>query len=42
MLESVEALLAEHAELEASLADPAVIGDPDRLREVNRLSLIHI
>ena len=36
MLESVEALLAEHAELEASLADPAVIGDPDRLREVNR------
>ena len=36
MLESVEALLAEHAELEALLADPAVIGDPDRLREVNR------
>ena len=36
MLESVEALLAEHAELEASLADPAVIGDPDRLRGVNR------
>lgn len=36
MLESVEALLAEHAQLEASLADPAVIGDPDRLRDVNR------
>lgn len=36
MLESVEALLTEHAELEASLADPAVIGDPERLREVNK------
>ena len=36
MLESVDALLTEHAELEAALADPAVIGDPDRLREVNR------
>ncbi|WP_277454795.1 peptide chain release factor 1 [Janibacter sp. DB-40] len=36
MLESVEALLTEHAELEAALADPAVIGDPDRLREVNQ------
>ncbi|WP_338751021.1 peptide chain release factor 1 [Janibacter alittae] len=36
MLDSVEALLTEHAELEAALADPAVIGDPDRLREVNQ------
>ena len=36
MLESVETLLAEHSELEHALADPAVIGDPDRLREVNR------
>lgn len=36
MLESVDALLTEHAELEAALADPAVIGDPARLREVNR------
>ncbi|CAM4128986.1 peptide chain release factor 1 [Janibacter anophelis] len=36
MLESVESLLAEHARLEASLADPDVIGDPDRLRDVNR------
>ena len=36
MLESVESLLAEHAQLETSLADPAVIGDPDRLRQVNR------
>ncbi len=36
MLESVDALLTEHAELEAALADPAVIGDPDRLRETNR------
>ncbi|WP_435203178.1 peptide chain release factor 1 [Janibacter sp. GS2] len=36
MLESVDGLLTEHAELEASLADPAVIGDPDRLREINR------
>ena len=36
MLESVDALLTEHAELEAALADPEVIGDPDRLRETNR------
>ncbi|KRE35546.1 peptide chain release factor 1 [Janibacter sp. Soil728] len=36
MLESVESLLAEHAQLETSLADPAVIGDPDRLRRTNR------
>ena len=36
MIESVEALLAEHAELEAALADPEVIGDHDRLRDVNR------
>ncbi len=36
MLESVDALLTEHAELEAALADPEVIGDQDRLRETNR------
>lgn len=36
MLESVEALIAEHARLERSLADPAVIGDPEHLRTVNR------
>ncbi|MDN5717779.1 MAG: peptide chain release factor 1 [Janibacter sp.] len=36
MLDSVETLLAEHAQLEASLADPTVIGDPDRLRDINR------
>ncbi|MGO1167643.1 MAG: peptide chain release factor 1 [Janibacter sp.] len=36
MLESVDALLTEHAELEAALADPAVIADPDRLRDTNR------
>ena len=35
MLESARAVVAEHAELEARLADPAVVGDPDRLREVN-------
>ena len=35
MLEPVDALLTEHAELETALADPDVIGDPDRLREVN-------
>ena len=27
--------LGEHAALEAQLADPAVVGDPERLREVN-------
>lgn len=36
MLDSVETLLTEHAELELSLADPAVIGDPDTLRTINR------
>ena len=36
MLEPVDALLTEHAELETALADPDVIGDPDRLREVNQ------
>ena len=36
MLASVDTLLAEHAELESSLADPEVIGDPNRLREINR------
>ena len=36
MLEQVEALEAEYVEVEARLADPAVIGDPDRLREAGR------
>lgn len=36
MLESVESLLAEHAELELQLGNPAVISDPDRLRTINR------
>ena len=35
MLESAEALVAEHAALERQLADPVVVSDPDRLREVN-------
>lgn len=35
MLESAQTLIDEHAALEAQLADPAVVGDPDRLREVN-------
>nr|WP_218913121.1 peptide chain release factor 1 [Janibacter alkaliphilus] len=34
-MESARAVVAEHAELEARLADPEVVGDPDRLREVN-------
>lgn len=36
MFESAAALVAEHALLEARLADPEVAGDPDRLREVNQ------
>ncbi len=36
MFESAAALVAEHAALEAQLADPAVAGDPDRLREVSK------
>ncbi|MBM6405494.1 peptide chain release factor 1 [Phycicoccus sp. CSK15P-2] len=36
MLESAEALVAEHAALEREMADPAVASDPDRLRDVNR------
>ena len=35
MLESAQSLVDEHAALEAQLADPAVVGDPERLREVN-------
>ena len=35
MFESAEAMVAEHAALEARLADPDVVGDPQRLREVN-------
>ncbi|GAA3611443.1 peptide chain release factor 1 [Marihabitans asiaticum] len=35
MLDSARSLVDEHAALEAQLADPAVVGDPDRLREVN-------
>ena len=52
MLESAQALLAEHAALEAQLADPEVVGDQARFRDVSRryaalgpvvaLSLIHI
>ena len=36
MLEQVDALEAEYAEVEARLADPEVIGDPDRLRDAGR------
>ena len=36
MFESAVALAAEHAELEASMADPAIASDPDRLREINK------
>ncbi|PRY62915.1 peptide chain release factor 1 (bRF-1) [Knoellia remsis] len=36
MFESAAALVQEHAELEASMADPAIASDPDRLREVNQ------
>jgi peptide chain release factor 1 len=36
MFESAQTLVDEHAALEAQMADPAVAGDPDRLREVNK------
>ncbi|MEO6789748.1 MAG: peptide chain release factor 1 [Ornithinibacter sp.] len=36
MLESAEALVAEHAALEAQMADPALASDPDRMRELNK------
>ncbi|HSO64332.1 MAG TPA: peptide chain release factor 1 [Ornithinibacter sp.] len=36
MLESAQALVAEHAALERELADPVVASDPDRSREVNK------
>ncbi|CCI53210.1 peptide chain release factor 1 [Nostocoides jenkinsii] len=36
MLDSAAALLAEHQELEAAMADPAVVGDQARYREVGR------
>jgi peptide chain release factor 1 len=36
MFESAQTLVEEHAALEAQMADPAVAGDPDRLREVNK------
>ncbi len=35
-LESARPLVAEHAQLEAQLADPAVLGDADALRKVNK------
>jgi peptide chain release factor 1 len=36
MLESAAALVEEHAALEAQLADPAVFGDQDRVRQLNK------
>ena len=36
MLESAQALVAEHAALEREMADPAVASDPDRLRAANQ------
>ena len=36
MFESVQALLAEHAELQEQLADPALHADPARAKKVNR------
>jgi peptide chain release factor 1 len=36
VLESAEAVVAEHAALEEAMADPAVASDPDRMREVTR------
>ncbi len=36
MLESAEALVAEHADLERRLGAPEVLADPDRLRRVNQ------
>ena len=36
MLESAAALVEEHAALEHQMADPSVVADPARLREVNK------
>ena len=36
MFESAVALVAEHADLEAQMADPSIAGDPDRLRVVSK------
>ena len=36
MLESAAALVEEHAALEAQLADPAVVSDPDAVRTINK------
>jgi len=36
MLESAAALVAEHADLEKQLADPAVLGDLDETRRINK------
>jgi len=36
VLESAEALVAEHAALERQMADPALASDPDRMRELNK------
>jgi len=36
MFEAVESLIAEHAELETTLADPAVHGDQSRARKLNQ------
>ena len=36
MFESVHGLLAEHAEIERALSDPAVHAEPDRLRTLNK------
>ena len=36
MFESVQALLAEHAELQEELADPALHADAARAKKVNR------
>ena len=36
MLDSARPLIDEHAALERQLADPAVVGDPDVLRRVNK------
>ncbi|MDF2094082.1 peptide chain release factor 1 [Knoellia sp. 3-2P3] len=36
MLESAAALVQEHADLETQLADPAVFGDQDKVRQLNK------
>jgi len=36
MLESASALVQEHADLEKQLADPAVFGDQDKVRKLNK------